>query len=78
MEVITYDPYVNEEYCNEHHIKSLSIQELYKKSDAISLHLPLNDETRHIDGEAIEYMKEGVMRSDFIAKERECKIKCVS
>lgn len=62
MQVITYDPYVNEEYCNEHHIKSLSIQELYKESDAISLHLPLNDETRHmIDGEAIEHMKEGVI-----------------
>ncbi len=43
-------------------IEYVSLDELFRRSDVISLHCPLTDETRHlIDGDAIEKMKKGVI-----------------
>ena len=43
-------------------IEYVSLEELFRQSDVISLHCPLTDETRHlIDGAAIEKMKKGVV-----------------
>lgn len=69
MEVIGYDPYISVknalglswdvQYTND-------INELYKRSDYITLHIPYNDETKnYINKENIEIMKEGVKILNF-------------
>lgn len=62
MQVSAYDPYINEAYCSKYNIKSLSLEELMKNADIISLHLPLNEQTKHlINAESIKTMKTGVI-----------------
>ncbi len=57
MNVIAYDPYPAE----NSGICYVSKDELFKKSDIISLHCPLTDETKHIiDKESLDKMKDGV------------------
>ncbi len=57
MEILGYDPYENKDFCG----KYTSLDELFKKSDIISLHCPLTKENRHlINKENIEKMKNGV------------------
>jgi len=59
--VIIYDPYTCEA-CKELGIEQVDLDTLFKQSDIISLHCPLNDETNHIiDAESIAKMKKGVM-----------------
>ena len=58
MNVIAYDPYPN----NKLDVKYVSLDELYKESDIISLHCPLTKETKYIiNSEAIDKMKNNVM-----------------
>jgi D-3-phosphoglycerate dehydrogenase len=60
MKVITYDPFVDEVYCKANGIESVSCDEVIKRSNVISLHLPLNDETQnYISKETIELMQDG-------------------
>ena len=60
MKVITYDPFADEEYCKANNIESVACEEVLKNSNVISLHLPLNDETRnYINKETIELMQPG-------------------
>lgn len=62
MTVIAYDPYVppGDPAWREHHVEPASLDRVLQESDAISLHLPLTDETRHvIDATAIARMKPG-------------------
>lgn len=62
MNVIAYDPFINEAYCAENHIGNCTYDEVIEQSNVISLHLPLNDETRHmIDKASIDRMKDGVI-----------------
>lgn len=57
MNIIAFDRFPNDESINY-----VSLDELFEKSDIISLHCPLTNETRHlIDKEAIEKMKKGVV-----------------
>lgn len=57
MSVLAYDPYPNKDL----DVKYVSLDELFQKSDVISLHCPLTEETRYIvDKEAIAKMKDGV------------------
>lgn len=57
MEVVCYDPYPVEGLEAEY----VSLEELFKSSDVISLHCPLNQETRHIvNDKSIASMKRGV------------------
>lgn len=78
MKIIAYDPFINEAYCSEHGIQPCSFEELLKRSDIITLHLPLNQDTWHfIDGRAIEQMKDGVIlinasRGGIIDEEAAC------
>lgn len=61
MEVNAYDPYIDESFAKEHGIKVCSFEETIASADFISLHMPLNEKTKHfIDEEAIGLMKEGV------------------
>lgn len=58
MHVIAYDPYP----AKDSGIDYVSMDELLERSDIISLHCPLTDETRHmIDAAAIGKMKKGVV-----------------
>ena len=58
MAVIAYDPYIEESRAEELQIQLATVDEVIEKADVISLHVPLNEETRHlIDAEAMERMK---------------------
>ena len=57
MHVIVFDRHPADD-----DIEYVSLEELFRRSDVISLHCPLTDETRHlIDGAAIAKMKKGVV-----------------
>jgi len=51
LRVLGYDPYVDESLAKEHGITLVSLPELLKESDFISVHALLNKETRHLMGE---------------------------
>ena len=58
MNVIAYDLFP----AKDSDIQYVTLDELFERSDIISLHCPLTDETRHmIDTEAIAKMKKGVV-----------------
>jgi len=61
MSVIAYDPLISEDDIQKRGAEPVSIQDLYAWSDFISLHLPLNVQTRDIMGPlAFSQMKDGV------------------
>lgn len=61
MNVIVYDPNVSEDDLLHSHAEPVSIQDLFAWSDFISLHLPLNVQTRDLIGPlAFSQMKDGV------------------
>jgi len=49
--ILGYDPYVNESVAKEHGITLVSLPELLKESDFVSIHTLLNKETWHLIGE---------------------------
>ncbi len=51
MTVLAYDPYINETYCKEHEIENVELEELMKRSNVVSLHLPLLESTKHLINE---------------------------
>lgn len=61
MNVLAYDPFVQESDIKARGAEPVSIQDLYEWSDFISLHLPLNVQTRDLIGPlAFSEMKDGV------------------
>ena len=61
MNIIAYDPLISEDDIKERGAEPVSIQELFAWSDFISLHLPLNVQTRDFIGPlAFSQMKDGV------------------
>jgi len=61
-EVVGCDPYISEKRVEDLGIKLVTLDELIKTSDVISLHVPLNDETRNlIDAPQLKQMKDGVI-----------------
>ncbi|HLO32645.1 MAG TPA: hydroxyacid dehydrogenase [Anaerolineales bacterium] len=61
MNVITYDPNVSEDELEHGGAEPVSIQDLFAWSDFISLHLPLNVQTRDLIGPlAFSQMKDGI------------------
>ncbi len=71
MDIIAYDPYPNDNL----DIAYDTIENVFKKSDVITLHCPLTPETKHIvEAKTIELMKDGVFlintsRGDLIRTE---------
>ncbi len=62
MNILAYDIHADHEYAKKTNIRYVALDELYKKSDIISLHCPLTKDTEHmIDAKAIDHMKNGVM-----------------
>lgn len=59
--VLAYDRYPSDDL-SAGGVDYVSLEELYRRSDVVSLHCPLTHETYHlINGYAIETMKQGVM-----------------
>ena len=51
LRILGYDPYVDKSLAKEYGITLVSLPELLKKSDFVSVHTLLNKETRHLIGE---------------------------
>jgi D-3-phosphoglycerate dehydrogenase / 2-oxoglutarate reductase len=61
MRVLAFDPFLNPERAVELGVTKVDLQELLEKSDFITLHTPLTDQTRNIiDADALSAMKDGV------------------
>lgn len=61
MNVIAYDPFISAEAADKLGITLVSIDDLYKKSDFISVHVPLTNDTKNlVNAEAFKKMKKGV------------------
>ena len=62
MRVLANDLYPDQAFAEAEGITYVSLDELYRESDIISLHCPLTEQTRYIiNDESIAKMKEGVM-----------------
>ncbi len=51
MKCLICDPYLTEERKSELGISTVSLEKALKESDFVTIHTPLNDETRHLVGE---------------------------
>ncbi|HEM47098.1 MAG TPA: phosphoglycerate dehydrogenase, partial [Alphaproteobacteria bacterium] len=61
MRVISFDPYLSAERAADLGIEKVELDELFARSDFITLHVPLTDATRDLlDREAFARMKKGV------------------
>ena len=62
MQVIAYDPFLQEERARSLGIRSAGLEELLRNADAVSLHVPLTDATANlIDARKLAMMKEGAI-----------------
>jgi D-3-phosphoglycerate dehydrogenase len=52
MSVVAYDPYVPAEVFREQGVEQVSLDEVFRRSDFVSCHLPLSKETFHLIGDA--------------------------
>lgn len=48
MTVLAYEPFPNEGFVRDHGVELVSLEELLRRSDFITLHLPLSAETHHL------------------------------
>jgi D-3-phosphoglycerate dehydrogenase len=61
MNVIAYDPFISAEAADKMGISLVSMDELFAKSDFISIHVPMTAETKNIvNARAFKKMKKGV------------------
>lgn len=61
MNVIAYDPFISPEAADKLGVAIVTLDELYRKSDFISIHVPLLNETKNlVNAEAFAKMKKGV------------------
>jgi len=51
MKILTCDPYITEAKAEQFCAKLVDLETLMKDSDIVTVHVPLNDETRHMIGE---------------------------
>ncbi|NCD32088.1 MAG: 2-hydroxyacid dehydrogenase [Spartobacteria bacterium] len=62
MDALAYDPYPDEERAKDVGFTHVSLDELYARSDILSLHCPLTPENVHmINAESLEKMKESAI-----------------
>lgn len=52
MAVLAYDPYFDSEWAGQNGVTCAPLDQVVRRSDFISLHLPLSEETRHLFGAA--------------------------
>src|SRR4051794_4491197 len=61
MKVIAYDPFLSAERARDLGVEKVDLDELFRRSDFITLHTPLTDKTKNIIGaKSIATMKKGV------------------
>ena len=61
MKVIAYDPFLSDEKASKMHVEKVELEELLRRADFITLHVPLTDSTRNIlSRENLEKTKKGV------------------
>ena len=61
MKVIAYDPFLSSERAADIGLEMVTLEELYARSDFVTLHTPLTEKTKNlIDASVIESMKDGV------------------
>ena len=62
MHILAYDIHPDAEFVAKYGVETVSLDELYSRSDIISLHCPLTPETQYIiNCQSISKMKKGVM-----------------
>ncbi|MBK45203.1 MAG: phosphoglycerate dehydrogenase [Roseovarius sp.] len=61
MKVIAYDPFLGQEKADQMQVEKVELDDLLKRADFITLHVPLTDQTRNIlSRENLEKTKKGV------------------
>ncbi len=61
MHVLAFDPFATEEKAQEYGATLVTLDELYRRSDFITFHVPLNDQTRGmVSTPQLAHMKDGV------------------
>ena len=61
MKVVAYDPFLTPEKAKDMNVEKVTLDELLKRADFISLHTPLNNETRNIlNKESLAKCKKGI------------------
>jgi D-3-phosphoglycerate dehydrogenase len=61
MHIVGYDPFIGKEKAAQFGVDSMSVEELFRVSDVITVHTPLIKETKHlINAKSISTMKDGV------------------
>jgi len=61
MKILAYDPYLSRSVADGMGIEIVELKEIFERSDYITVHTPLTDETRHmISKEQFALMKKGV------------------
>ncbi len=61
MTIIAFDPFLSEDRAKVMGVENVDLQELFRRSDFITVHTPLTPETKYlINRESIEVMKPGV------------------
>ncbi len=62
LNLVAYDPYLSEEVFEKNGAKKVELDELFKLADIISVHVPLNAQTKHlINKDSFVKMKDGVI-----------------
>lgn len=62
MKAVAYDPYLSRDAAKKLGIELVSLDELFSRSDVVTVHTPLNSETENlINAESFGKMKEGVI-----------------
>lgn len=52
LNVVAFDPFVKQEAANQYGVRMVSLEDLLRESDFVSMHTPLTKETYHLMGEA--------------------------
>lgn len=61
MKILAYDPFLSKEVAEGLGVEVVELKELFERSDYITVHTPLTEETKHIISEAqFKIMKKGV------------------
>lgn len=62
LEIIVHDPFLTADAARAHDVKQLGLDEVLSQADVLSLHVPLNEHTRHmIDDVSLRQMKPGAV-----------------
>ncbi len=61
MKVLAYDPFLSEDKAKALNVEPVNLDAILRRSDFITIHTPLTDETRHLlDEKAFDKMKKGI------------------